>query len=86
MPQEQRTRRHRKQQQIRHLRGQAGCIVHGSFPYQPAQNAPDEPEIFHLRQSLLCRRQISIKLRLALASKLPPCFAAQLNFMLRTLT
>ena len=54
MPEKKRSGSQREQKQIRHLRSQSGRVISCRFPNQPVQNAPDEREIFHLRQSLLC--------------------------------
>src|SRR5439155_20931290 len=63
VPEKKRARRKREKQQIRHLRCHAGCVIGCGFPNQPAGNAPNESEIFHLGRSLLCGAQISIKVR-----------------------
>ena len=64
MPEKEEARRERDEGLIRHLRRQTGRIVHERFPNETADDSAGEPEIFHLRASLLCRRQISIKLSL----------------------
>ena len=64
MPEKQCAWSKREKEQIRHLCGQPGRIVHRGFPNQPARNAPNQSEIFHLRRSLLCRVQISIKVQM----------------------
>ena len=64
MPEKQCAGSQREKKQIRHLRSHAGGVVHCCFPNQPAHHAPNESEIFHLRGSLLCRVQISIKVRM----------------------
>ncbi len=47
---------------IRHLGSQSRGRIRGCLINQTPANSPDEPEVFHLRQSLLCQQQISIKL------------------------
>ena len=64
MPEKQCAGSEREKKQIRHLRGQPGRVIHRGFPNQPARNAPNQSEIFHLRRSLLCRAQISIKVQM----------------------
>src|SRR5438094_622718 len=64
MPEKQCAGSQREKKQIRHLRGQPSRVVRSGFPNQPACNTPNQSEIFHLRRSLLCGAQLSIKLRM----------------------
>ncbi len=64
VPEKQRAGRQCEKKEIRHLCSQTGCLIGRRFPNHPAQNAPDESEILHVRESLLCPAQISIKVRI----------------------
>src|SRR4051812_15363658 len=62
MPEKEEARRESKKKLIRHLGRETRGRVHRRLINQPPKNPAGEPEEFHLRRSLLCRRQISIKL------------------------
>src|SRR6266403_4450249 len=80
VPEKQRAGRQCEKKQIRHLCSQTGCLIGRRFPNHPAQNTPDESEILHVRESLLCPAQISIKVRISRVSR--RVFSAQPSFTL----
>ncbi len=47
VPEKKQDGREHEEKLIRHLRGQTGRIIGGSFPDEPAKNSPDKPETFH---------------------------------------
>ena len=50
VPEKEQSGREREDELISHLRGEAGGIVHHSFPDEPARGAPEEPQRFHWAQ------------------------------------
>jgi hypothetical protein len=66
MPEKKQAGREGEEKLIRHLGGQARRGIHCGLVNQTPENSAGEPEKFHLRGTLLCRKQISIKLSASL--------------------
>jgi hypothetical protein len=63
MPEEKQSRGERDQEQISHLRGQAGGVVDRRLPNKTPENSPDKVQRFHAGRVYFARLKYPLNLR-----------------------